>query len=76
MTDARVGNGPVFVRPSSWHVMPIEIYRGHVLDPDQLEALRLQLENFATIDEVDPELRGIIERNWPHLAAKLPPEDA
>ncbi|MCP3395393.1 hypothetical protein NLM27_42500 [Bradyrhizobium sp. CCGB12] len=42
--------------------MPIEIYRG-VLDPDQLEGLRLQLENFAIIDEVDPELRGIIERN-------------
>ncbi|MCP3395348.1 hypothetical protein NLM27_42195 [Bradyrhizobium sp. CCGB12] len=56
--------------------MSIEIYRGRVLDPDQLEALRLELENFATIDEVDFELRGIIERNWPHLAAKLPPEDA
>jgi hypothetical protein len=49
----------------SWPFMPIEIYRGHVLDPDQLEALRLQLENFATIDEVDPELRGIIERTGP-----------
>lgn len=55
--------------------MPIEVYHGHVLDPEQLEALRLQIER-ETIDEVDPELRGIIERNWPNLAAKLPPEDS
>lgn len=55
--------------------MPIEIYRGHVLDPDQMEALRVQLENFDSIQEVDAELRGIIERNWPHLIAKLPPDD-
>ncbi|MCK1575765.1 hypothetical protein [Bradyrhizobium sp. 174] len=51
--------------------MPIEIYRGHVLDPDQMEALRVQLENLDSIQEVDAELRGIIERNWPHLIAKL-----
>jgi hypothetical protein len=24
---------------------------------------------------IDPEVRGIVERNWPHLLAKLPPED-
>lgn len=42
--------------------MPLEIYRGHVLDPDQIEALRVQLENFDSIQEVDAELRGIIER--------------
>ncbi len=29
--------------------MPIEVYRGQVLDPDQLEELRIQLENFQTI---------------------------
>jgi hypothetical protein len=54
--------------------MPIEVYRGRVLDPDQLEALRIEIEKFDTIEEVDAEMRGIIERNWPHLAAKLPPE--
>lgn len=56
--------------------MPIEVYKGHVLEPDQLEELRVHLEEFGTIDHVDAELRGIIERNWPHLVAKLPPEDA
>ncbi|EIG56178.1 hypothetical protein [Bradyrhizobium sp. WSM1253] len=55
--------------------MPIEVYQGHVLDPDQLEALRIQIESFDTIEQVDAELRGIIERNWPHLVAKLPPDD-
>ncbi|MGY4333298.1 hypothetical protein ACVWWG_007715 [Bradyrhizobium sp. LB7.2] len=55
--------------------MPIEVYQGQVLDPDQLEALRIEIEKFDTIEEVDPELRGIIERNWPHLVAKLPPDD-
>jgi hypothetical protein len=55
--------------------MPIEIYQGHVLNPDQLEALRIQIESFDSIEQVDPELRGIIERNWPHLVAKIPPDD-
>jgi hypothetical protein len=26
------------------------------------------------ITEIDPEIRGIVERNWPHLLAKLPPD--
>lgn len=55
--------------------MPIEVYQGQVLDSDQLEALRIEIEKFDTIEEVDPELRGIIERNWPHLVAKLPRDD-
>ena len=33
------------------------------------------LEMFDTIEQVDLEMRGIIERNWPHLLPKLPPED-
>jgi hypothetical protein len=36
--------------------------------------MRRQLEEMDTIDEIDPEVRAIIERNWPHLMAKLPPE--
>src|SRR3954454_17042525 len=39
--------------------------RGQVLDPDQLEALRLHIESFDTIDVIDPELRAIIERIGP-----------
>jgi hypothetical protein len=37
--------------------------------------IRAQIEEFDEIRNVDPEIRGIVARNWPHLLAKLPPED-
>ncbi|WFU68579.1 hypothetical protein [Bradyrhizobium sp. CB2312] len=55
--------------------MPMEFYQGQPLDPDQLEALRLQIESFDTIEVIDPEIRAIVARNWPHLLAKLPPDE-
>lgn len=55
--------------------MPMEFYNGQPLDADQLEALRVQIEQFETIDAISPEIRGIVARNWPHLLAKLPPEE-
>jgi hypothetical protein len=33
-----------------------------------------QIEEMVTIDEIDPEVRAIVERQLPHLAAKLPPD--
>jgi hypothetical protein len=57
--------------------MPIEFFHGRPLEPEELEMIRLQIESgFDTIEEIDPEIRGIVKRNWPHLLAKLPPEDA
>jgi hypothetical protein len=56
--------------------MPIEFYRGRPLEPEELEQIRQQIEQFDTIDVIDHELRRIVERNWPHLVAKLPPEEA
>jgi hypothetical protein len=48
---------------------------GRPLKPEELEMIRLQIESgFDDITAVDPEMRGIVERNWPHLLAKLPPE--
>jgi hypothetical protein len=45
------------------------------LEPEELEMIRLQIESgFDDISAIDPEIRGIVERNWPHLIAKLPPE--
>jgi hypothetical protein len=44
--------------------------RGQVLDPDQLEALRLHIESFDTIDVIDPELRAIVERIGPPSACQ------
>jgi hypothetical protein len=55
--------------------MPPEFLNGRELSADQLEALRHELESFDSFDEVSDEMRGIIERNWPHLAAKLPPRE-
>ena len=56
--------------------MPIEFLRGQPLSPDDLEMIRLQIESgFDSIERVDPDVYGIVKRNWPHLLAKLPPED-
>jgi hypothetical protein len=53
----------------------IEFLCRRVLEPEELEMLRVQIESgFDDIGAIDPELRGIVERNWPHLLAKLPPE--
>ena len=54
---------------------PIEFFHGRKLEPDELESIRQQIEGFDTIDAIDPELREIVERNWPYLLAKLPPDE-
>ena len=56
--------------------MPMEFYQGRPLEPEELEAIRQQIEQFDTIEAIDPEMRGIVERNWPHLIVKLPAEDS
>jgi hypothetical protein len=56
--------------------MPMEFYQGRPLGPEELEQIRMQIEHFDTIEAIDPEMRAIVERSWPHLVAKLPPEDA
>jgi hypothetical protein len=57
--------------------MPIEFLRGHPLSPEELETIRRELESLSRDDigAVDDEIRGIVARNWPHLLAKLPPEE-
>lgn len=55
--------------------MPIEFLHGRQLEPEELDLIRAQIEEYDTISKVDPELRAIVARNWPHLLAKLPPED-
>ena len=54
--------------------MPIEIFRGRVLSTEELEALRREIESLDMIEAIDDEMRALILRNWPDLAAKLPPE--
>ena len=55
--------------------MPIEFLNGRPLEPEELELIRQQIEDFDTIEAIDPEVRRIVERSWPHLVAKLPPEE-
>jgi hypothetical protein len=54
--------------------MPPEFLDGRELRADELDEIRRQLETLEHIDAVSDEMRGIIVRNWPHIAAKLPPE--
>jgi hypothetical protein len=56
--------------------MPIEFLHGRPLAPDELDALREEIESFDSIEAIDPDVRAIVARNWPHLLAKLPPEEA
>jgi hypothetical protein len=55
-------------------VMPMEFLHGRPLSPEELEMIRRELESLDNIGSVD-EVRGIVAHNWPHLLAKLPPEE-
>ena len=55
--------------------MPIDFLHGRPLSPEELEMIRREIEAFDDIGAVDDEIRGIVARNWPHLLAKLPPEE-
>jgi len=50
------------------------MFRGRVLSADELAALRREVESFDSIEAIDDEMRALIVRNWPDLAAMLPPE--
>jgi hypothetical protein len=54
--------------------VPYEIFRGRAVSAEELAAIRLQIESLDTIEAIDAEMRALIVRNWPDLAAKLPPE--
>ena len=63
-------------RFAGWPHMPIEFLHGRPLSPEELEIIRRQIEEgFEVISAVDPEIHGIVARNWPHLVAKLPPRE-
>ena len=52
----------------------MEFMFGRPLEPEELELLRQQVESMDDITAIDYEIRGIVERNWPHLLSKLPAE--
>jgi hypothetical protein len=52
--------------------MPIEFMFGRPLSPEELDMIREQIESMDDITAINDEVRGIVERNWPHLVSKLP----
>ena len=55
--------------------MPMEFLSGRPLGPEELDAIRRQIEGMDRIDAISDEMRALVLRNWPHLAAKLPQND-
>src|SRR5215475_3467778 len=55
--------------------MPIEFLHGRPLSQEDLDRIRLEIESLDSISVISPEMRGIVERNWPHLLPKLPPPE-
>jgi hypothetical protein len=55
--------------------MPIEFLDGRPLSSEELDMIRREIESMDHIGAIHPDIRGIVERNWPHLVAKLPPEE-
>jgi hypothetical protein len=55
--------------------MATEFLHGRPIEPEELEMIRAEIEEFGMVGPVDPELRALVARNWPHLLSKLPPEE-
>jgi hypothetical protein len=55
--------------------MRMEFLHGRTLLPEELERIRRRIEELDDVRRVDPEIRGIVARNWPELLEKLPPEE-
>jgi hypothetical protein len=53
----------------------MEFMYGRLLSPEELDMIRKQIESMDQIGAVTDEVRGLVERNWPHLVAKLPPRE-
>jgi len=48
-------------------------FHGRVLSQPELNQIRREVEGFDSIHVIDDEMRALIETQWPHLVAKLPP---
>jgi hypothetical protein len=52
----------------------MEFLNGRPLSPEELEQLRIEIEAFDSIDHITDDVRELVQRNWPQLLSKLPPE--
>jgi hypothetical protein len=46
---------------------------GRELSPQELEAIRSEIESLDVIENLTDEMRELIASQWPHLLAKLRP---
>jgi len=46
------------------------------MPPEKLEELRRMIEEMDTIEVIDDDTRELIEKRWPGLLDKIPPEEA
>jgi hypothetical protein len=50
-------------------------FRGRQLSDEDLAVIRAQVEMFDSIDQIDDEIREIIQERWPDLlSSKIAPE--
>jgi hypothetical protein len=47
---------------------------GRKLSNEELDEIRAMLDSMDSFGAVTPEMRKLIETQWPDLAARLPPE--
>lgn len=56
------------LQPRARPYLPFSQIQSSLLGPEELDTIREQIE-------CDHEIHGIVERNFAHLLAKLPPKD-
>jgi AMMECR1 domain-containing protein len=44
------------------------------LSSEELENIRLMIEEFDSIEAIDDDMRELVEKHWPWLLEKLPPQ--
>ena len=44
------------------------------LSVGELETIRRMIEEMDDIDAIDDDMRALVEKHWPWLVAKLPPQ--
>jgi hypothetical protein len=50
------------------------VLNGRKLSNEELEEIRAMLDSMDSFGAVTPDMRNLIQTQWPDLAAKLPPE--
>jgi hypothetical protein len=72
LTHTQPSTSPAGHSTAKVTTMPMEFTFGRPLSPEELGMVQEQIESMDDMIAIDDEVRGNVERNWPHLVAKLP----